>query len=213
MALIFEPPNSPLDLVRGHWLLERLAEKHLAPDPEKIRKIFSSTIPKDGFLYDLLDHSLQIESFMKRGKYQAVGKKIALAYEKAISVFKKSVADPKFADLEVVKSVIKELTEQKDYYERMYFLTPSQDFFSVQQTISQQAFLLFDIMAPLIKEANATVVKHLPQSSIHIFIADLLAIVYYDHENLTPAKIKGMVKDIRRTSSKKKLADLRRLVK
>lgn len=211
MSLIFNLPENPLDLVRDHWLIERLGEMDLSPDPVMIRKIFTATAPQT-----ILIHN----AFKEEKSLQSAGRRIIAAYEKAIAAFQKLTDDPKIYDKakDFLKVEVERLEANKLFQERAHWLIPPQvnpAFSTIQQTVSQQAYLLTKILKPLAASYNAGG-REITDSKIHDFIADLLAAVYKDHfqaDKLNPGKIKGMVKDIRTTSSKKKLAELHRIIK
>ena len=204
LGIIFDLPPDPLALVNGHWLLNRLeiADQVSCLDPAKIKKIFAATTTEWMFVYNS----------MRRHPFQTKAVKVVAAYEKAVADLKK-VADV----YPIIQQDIDYLTSHKKFVARAFYLTPlplKPEFFSINKTVSQQAYLLFELMKPLVVALNEGQ-RDIKDSNIHGFIADLLAAVYREYLKvhlLTATEIKNMIKNIRRTTPPKKLAALHRII-
>lgn len=223
MSLIFQLPQNLLELVRGHWLLERLADMNLVLDPAKIKSIFNATINEMSLIsylimrgrwYALPDATKEAEHPKKYGA------KIVYAYEKAITAFQKVTDDKTIPEgtRNILLRKVAELEGEKDFFGRSTGIVPISkskiESVSLNQIISTQAYLLFKVIKPLVDAYNKEG-KEITDSNIHVFIADFLAAVYkglLNVEELNALKIKNMIKDIRKTPSKKKLATLHRII-
>jgi len=215
MSLTLNLPKDPLALVKDHWLLERLAAIDRRLDPVKVRNIFNRTTTQDL----LIHHIFKKE---KDGKaFQAGGRKIVVVYERAIREFQKLFEDPAIFDQlrPFITEEIARLTKYKKFHQHTYRLNPpsvTPSFVSIQQSVAQQSYLLNELLKPLVAAYNAYS-REITNAHVYQFIADLLGAVYKDQDHLnadtlTPAKIKGMVDDIRRTSSRAKLKELRKII-
>jgi len=196
----------------------------IEPDPGKIAKVFKSTINE---LSLILDATKRVPWGEGNEIPKKMGAKIVTAfkaYEKVINGFTKLADDKTIPKVwrESFSREVKRMKEFRGFLEYCKSLTgkapPLYDtkiaWFSIKRTISKQAYLLFEIIKPLVDEHNKHE-KEFTDSDIHKFIAELLTAVYQDKlevEAMTPLKIKGMIRDIRTKSSKKKLAELHRII-
>jgi hypothetical protein len=229
MDLFLTIPENPLELVRGHWLLERLADMDLSPDPGKFHKIFTATISPSSIIADGImrgpiyptpkgtpaDH-VPIEH------PKIAGKKAAAAYEKAAAIFQKAAADKTLPDnlRRLLLNEAERLTKAKIFQERttglrpMFYETPIAGRGSMTTKISIQAYLLFELLKPLAGKYNEGG-KEITNSKIHVFIAELLARFYrefYNEADFVPAKIKVMIKNVRESDQSSRKTKLKKLL-